>query len=34
MSDNGSSARELREKYQALLAENVGLREEIRARFA
>ncbi len=30
MSDNGSSARELREKYQALLAENGRLREEIR----
>lgn len=30
MSDIGSSARELREKYQALLAENGRLREEIR----
>ena len=30
MSDNSSSARELREKYQALLIENGRLREEIR----
>jgi regulator of replication initiation timing len=30
MSDNGSSARELREKYQKLFAENGRLREEIR----
>lgn len=29
MGDNDPSARELREKYQALLAENGRLREEI-----